>query len=487
MARCTHLQRGAAGLFLLGALLCLSAPGNARAQTARLWQERPATASSVIQQGMEIFVGLAEHLSPAVVNISTEQHGTGHGERHFRGFQDRPEKRSPFGTDPFREFFERFFGDIPQQGRQSLGSGFIINTNGLILTNDHVIEAADVIKVITYDEREYEARVVGRDPQTDVALIKIPPRQPLPTAPLGDSDALRIGEWVMAIGNPFGLSHTVTAGIVSAKGRVIGVGQYDDFIQTDASINPGNSGGPLFNTRGEVVGINTAIISGGTGIGFAIPINLAKALLPQLHARGKVIRGWLGVTIQGISPELARSLNLPAPHGALVSKIIAGSPAERGGLQRGDVITSFDGIDIQGMHELPRLVAVTPVGKRVSLRVWRHGRLRTLVVTLGKLQDDAAPTVDRVSQLGMEVEALTPELAQRLGLGDAQGVLVTAVESDRLAAEAGVQRGDVIMEVNRQRIRTPAEFTDVLQHSHGQTILLLISRGDKTLYVALKQ
>ena len=270
----------------------------AAADTTRLWQEETQALTTEIQRGLDIFATLAEKLSPAVVNISTVQKSTRRGERPFRGFRSPFREREPFGTDPFREFFERFFGDLPPQGRQSLGSGFIINPNGLIITNNHVIEEADKIKIILFDEREFEAQVIGRDAKTDLALLQVRTDVALPTVPLGDSNTLRIGEWVMAIGNPFGLSHTVTVGIVSAKGRIIGAGQYDDFIQTDASINPGNSGGPLFNTRGQVVGINTAIIAGGTGIGFAIPVNLAKELLPQLHDQGKVTRGWLGVMLQ---------------------------------------------------------------------------------------------------------------------------------------------------------------------------------------------
>jgi serine protease Do len=458
------------------------------AAAARLWTEQTSSQATDIHRGLEIFIALAERLSPAVVNISTVQKPTSHGERFFRGFRSPFQKRDPFSTDPFREFFERFFGDVPPPARQSLGSGFIINPNGLILTNNHVIEEADKIKVILHDEREFEARVVGRDPKTDLALIKIHSQSDLPTVPLGDSDALRIGEWVMAIGNPFGLSHTVTAGIVSAKGRVIGAGQYDDFIQTDASINPGNSGGPLFNTRGEVVGINTAIIAGGTGIGFAIPVNLAKELLPQLHDKGKVTRGWLGVMIQKVTPELARSFRLSQPQGALVTEVIEDSPAARGGLQRGDIITAFDGTAIHDMHELPRIVANTPVGKRVKVDVLRQGQTTTLTVTIAELKEEpVTPPPEVATQLGMEVQDLTPELAQRMGLRNMEGVFVASVDADSPAAEAGVRRGDVILEVNRQPIRNTHDYTEALRRTADATILLLISRGESTLYVALKQ
>jgi serine protease Do len=298
---------------------------------------------------------------------------------------------------------------------------------------------------------------------------------------------MRIGEWVMAIGNPFGLSHTVTAGIISAKGRVIGAGQYDDFIQTDASINPGNSGGPLFNTQGEVIGINTAIIAGGTGIGFATPINLVKELLPQLHDRGKVTRGWLGVMIQKVTPELAHSFDLTEPQGALVADVVAESPAERAGLQRGDIITTFDSTKIHDMNELPRVVANTPVGKRVEVEVLRQGQTKTFSLTIAELPEASLAAVpDVTEQLGMEVQDLTPELAQSLGLTHSQGIVVTEIDDDGPAAEAGIRRGDVILEVNRQRVADIQQYTEALQSSRDDTTLLLIARGENTLYVALK-
>ncbi|HEY7491402.1 MAG TPA: DegQ family serine endoprotease [Candidatus Tectomicrobia bacterium] len=458
------------------------------ADTPRLWHEQTVPVTPEVPRGLDIFMHLADQLSPAVVNISTVQKPAKRGERPFGGPRSPFQEREPFKSDPFREFFERFFGETPPQGRQSLGSGFIINPQGLILTNNHVIEEADRIKVILHDEREFEAQVIGRDPKTDLALIKVQTEVSLPTVPLGNSDALRIGEWVMAIGNPFGLSHTVTAGIVSAKGRAIGAGQYDDFIQTDASINPGNSGGPLFNTRGEVVGINTAIIAGGTGIGFAIPVNLAKELLPQLHAKGKVTRGWLGVMIQKVTPDLAHSFNLPQPTGALVADVIADGPAAKGGLQRGDIITKFDGTAIHDMHELPRLVANTPVGKQVKVDLLRQGQQQTVTVTVAELKEETvAASSESPAQLGMEVQDVTPELAQSMGLQTTEGVLVAGVEDDGPAADAGIRRGDVIIEVNRQRVRNTRDYTEALRKNADAAILLLISRGETTLYVALKQ
>jgi serine protease Do len=478
------------GGLLLSWLFWWPYAGVAAGQGPLLWQEQPAASTAEINRGLEIFIALAEKLSPAVVNISTVQKSAKAGERPSRGFRQpfRERERDPFGADPFREFFERFFGELPPQARQSLGSGFIINPQGLILTNSHVIEEADKIKVVLRDEREFEAQVIGRDTKTDLALLKVQAKGDLPAVPLGNSDALRIGEWVMAIGNPFGLSHTVTAGIVSAKGRIIGAGQYDDFIQTDASINPGNSGGPLFNTRGEVVGINTAIIAGGTGIGFATPINLVKELVPQLHDKGKVTRGWLGVMIQKVTPELAQSFNLQQSTGALVADVVDASPAAKAGLQRGDVITTFDGTAIQDMHELPRAVANTPVGKQVKIEALRQGKAKTFTVTIAALKEET-PTASAAaapSQLGLEVQNLTPEVAQKLGTRLSEGVMVAAVDDDSAAANAGVRQGDVIIEVNRQRVRNTDEYAAALRKSPEGTVLLLLSRGDSTLYVALK-
>ncbi len=473
--------------FCYGALMASAHSLYAAGYDRPLWQEPAPSSSAKVSPGLEIFMTLAEKLAPAVVNISA-MHKERVPQRGFPRFRSPFHERDPFGRDPFHEFFERFFGEAPPKAQQSLGSGFIIHPSGLILTNNHVIEGAEKIKVILRDEREFEARVIGRDPKTDIALIQVQADTPLPTVPLGDSDALRIGEWVMAIGNPFGLSHTVTAGIVSAKGRVIGAGQYDDFIQTDASINPGNSGGPLFNTRGEVIGINTAIIAGGTGIGFAIPINLAKELIPQLYEKGKVTRGWLGVMIQKVTPELASALKLKESHGALVTDVMEGSPAAQGGLQRGDVIVAFDGITIREMHQLPRVVANTPVGKQVQIRVLRHGQMKTLTVTIAELRETARPEADDLShQLGLKVQDLTPKLAQRLGLSITEGVIVTEVRKESVAADAGIRRGDVILEVNRQPVRNRQEYEEALRKGTEDAVLLLIAREETTRYVALQR
>ncbi|MBI4611465.1 MAG: Do family serine endopeptidase [Candidatus Rokubacteria bacterium] len=330
------------------------------------------------------FAGLVEKLSPAVVNIRITR-----VERAAEG-----PMAMPFGDDegPFGPLFRRFFREGPRSYRlQGAGSGFIIGPEGYIVTNSHVVEGATEVTVVLADKEEYPARVVGRDPKTDLALLKITPRGRLTPAALGDSDRLQVGDWVVAIGNPFGLSNTVTAGIVSAKGRVIGQGPYDNFIQTDAAINPGNSGGPLFNLQGEVVGINTAIFTrtgGSVGVGFAVPINLARSLLPQLE-RGKVIRGYLGVQIQDVTPELAAAMNLKGRQGALVASVVEQGPAAQGGVQRGDVITAFNGKPVADATALPPLVATTAPGTTVPVTVLRNGQSRTLTVTIGRQPEES--------------------------------------------------------------------------------------------------
>ncbi|NIO12201.1 MAG: Do family serine endopeptidase, partial [Deltaproteobacteria bacterium] len=342
-------------------------------------------AASTNPQGLPDFVNLAKALRPAVVNISTSQAGGG----------SQPSAPSPFGEeDPFSEFWRRFFGDPMPRGpfrQKSLGSGFVVDKEGYILTNNHVIESGDKIIVRLSDDEEFEAKLIGRDPKTDIAVIKIDADINLEIAPLGNSDDLEVGEWVLAIGNPFGLEHSVTSGIVSAKGRHIGAGPYDNFIQTDASINPGNSGGPLINLRGEVVGINTAIFSrggGNIGIGFAIPINLVKELLPQLKSKGKVTRGWLGVVIQGVTPAIAESLGMKKARGALVANVSSDGPAERAGVEIGDVIIEFNNQAVKESNDLPIIVARTPVGKKVEVIVLRDGKEVKLSVVIGELKDE---------------------------------------------------------------------------------------------------
>ncbi len=366
------------GLYLGGTDLLRSARSVSPATAA---ETKPAPASWAPSRPDTLAPVVAD-VKPAVVNISTVQ-------------AVRQTRRGFRGQDPYEEFFGRFFGGpMPQESRpqQSLGSGFIIDKDGYILTNLHVIGNADKIMVKLANEKEYEARLVGRDPRTDLALIKISARGDLPVVRLGDSDALQVGDWVLAIGNPFGLEQTVTAGIVSAKGRVIGDGPYDDFIQTDAAINPGNSGGPLFNTQGEVVGINTAIFSqsgGNIGIGFAVPVNMAKSLLPQLKAKGRVSRGWLGVSIGPVTDEALKELKLQDTKGALVMEVVEQSPADRAGLQSGDVIIGFNGKEITRAQDLPRLVGATPLGKEVTLQVIREGRPLGLKATIREFREDA--------------------------------------------------------------------------------------------------
>ena len=429
------------------------------------------------------FVELAKKLKPSVVNISTAK-------------TIAPQKRAQrppnsLGQDPFDDFFNRFFDNIPQHSfkQRSLGSGFIISNDGYILTNNHVVAGADEIKIKLSDGREFKAEVKGTDEKLDLAVLKIDVKGGLPVAQLGDSDTIQVGEWVMAIGNPFGLNQTVTAGIVSAMGRVIGSGPYDDFIQTDASINPGNSGGPLFNADGRVIGINTAIVAGGQGIGFAIPINMAKGVLPQLEEKGKVTRGWLGVGIQPVTPELAQSFGVEGEKGALVADVTKDSPADKGGLKSGDIILEFDGKQIQEMNNLPRLVAVTPVGKKVKLKILRNGKPETVSVTIEKLKDgeESAQPGAVQDRMGMTVRELNAELAAQIGIKETKGVVVMAVKPGGLAEEAGIASGDVIKEINGIKINTATDFTKAVSaHKKGEVMRLLLRRGDGSLFVAFK-
>jgi serine protease Do len=429
------------------------------------------------------FVELAKKLKPTVVNIGTEK------KAKPRRQQPRQFGNSPFGNDPFQDFFDRFFDNqLPQAQRQkSLGSGFIISEDGYILTNNHVVEGADEIKVKLHDGRELKGELKGSDPKLDLALIKVTSSGKLPVAPLGNSDEIEVGEWVMAIGNPFGLAETVTAGIVSAKGRVIGSGPYDDFIQTDASINPGNSGGPLFNARGEVIGINTAIVAGGQGIGFAIPVNMAKSIIPQLRDKGKVTRGWIGVSIQTVTKELADSFGLAGEKGALVSEVMPDGPAEKGGIKPGDIITFFDGKEIKEMNDLPRLVASTPSGTGVKVKIIRDGKEETLSLTVEKLkdgEDEEAADVD--GRFGIAVRQLTKELAASMRLKETTGVVVSDVKADSPAMLAGIQRGDIVREVNGKKITTVDEYEKALAAGKKEkAVRLLIKHGDSSRFVAI--
>ena len=403
----------------------------------------------------------------------------------------RPQFRSPFpGRDPsFDEFFERFFEGGPmQRDQQSLGSGFVINEKGHILTNRHVIAGADEITVLTSKDKKFTATVVGEDDKTDIAVLKVDAKG-LAYCTLGNSELLKVGEWVMAMGNPFGLESTVTVGIVSAKGRVIGAGPYDDFIQTDASINPGNSGGPLFDLNGRVVGINTAIVASGQGIGFAIPINLAKELIPQLIATGKVTRGWLGVGIQDMTDELAKSFGLKEPNGALVANVFPDSPAAKGGIKTGDVILSYNGKTVEESHDLPTFVAHTKIGTAVPVEVLRDGKTKQLEVTIGHRSDEVEagdfPT-EASEAVGLSVRDITDEERQELGLAsNERGVYITHVEPGSPASQADVRTGDILLSINGKKISRAEDYAKVIgKLKEGDVARLFIKRGNLTLFFA---
>jgi len=430
------------------------------------------------------FAGIVRSVKPAVVNISTTQTVRAPG---MPGF-------GPGGPldprDPFFEFFRHFFPETPRSfTRRSLGSGLIIAADGFIVTNAHVVKDADKIVVKLADRREFEARRIGLDEKSDVALLQIASPHDLTVAPLGDSDRLQVGDWVVAIGNPFGLAETVTAGIVSALGRVIGQGPFDNFIQTDASINPGNSGGPLIDTQGKVVGINAAIFSksgGSIGIGFAIPINMVKAVVEQLKAHGKVVRGWLGVAVQDVTPELARSFGLKTAQGALVTNVTPESPADRAGLERGDVILTFDGTDIDEAHQLPVLIAETKVGKTVTLTVLRRGENRNLRATVEEPPRRRAerPLAETAQRWGLTVADITPAVARQLGLASTRGVVVTDVDPNSPSGEAGLEPGDVIAQANRQPVRDVRDYRKAVAGTRNE-LLLLVRRQGQSYFVAL--
>ncbi len=458
-----------------GLVLVLVALGAAfeysRAATAQLWSDQPVAVAPAPVAAPN-WVALAEALKPAVVNVSMK-----------RGAQPTPE-----AVDPF---FQQFFGRVPPRAQRGLGSGFVVNPDGYVVTNNHVVDGATEISVKLADGREFPGRVVGRDPRTDIALLKVEARG-LPTIHLGDSAALKVGEPVMAIGNPFGLEQTVTTGIVSATGRVIGEGPYDDFIQTDASINPGNSGGPLINGRGQVVGINTAIVSrsgGSVGIGFAIPVNLAKPVVSQLAAAGHVTRGWLGVGIQPLTADLAKSFKVTGTDGALVTSVSEGSPAAKAGLKQGDVIVEYDGRPVARAGDLPRAVAETPVGRAVSLKVVRDGAPVTLTATVGRLEEPREAKAEPAPgepALGLSGRTLTPEVAQQLGVREQRGVLVTAVHDGSRAEAAGVKEGDVISQIDHRPVASVEDLRQALRrHPAGAPVLMLVQRDGDPLWLAV--
>jgi len=433
----------------------------------------------------ESFSALAEKNSPAVVNIRAEKNGKW-GSPLAPRFKGGPMPKD----DPFHDFFEKFFGGGPQREfkQRSLGSGFIIDKDGYIVTNNHVVEGADKIKVILKDGGEFDAEVKGRDPNTDLALIKIVSARDLPVIQLGDSDALKVGEWVLAIGNPFGLEHTVTAGIISAKGRVIGSGPYDDFIQTDASINPGNSGGPLINMEGNVVGINTAIIAGGQGIGFAIPVNLARGIIDQLKTRGEVTRGWLGVGIQDLTPALKEYYGVKEGEGILVTQVFPNDPADNAGIKRGDIILEVNGHKVETGRELSRMIAESPVGQEVALVVLRKGSEKTFRVELSKRKEteraDAGSVPESKEAFGIAVSNLTSETVRQFNLKDSEGVIVVAVEPDSKGEKAGILSGDIIREINHQPVKDADDYEkEIGKVKSGETVYFYILRPGKGFMV----
>jgi serine protease Do len=431
------------------------------------------------------FSNLAESASPAVVNIRTVKTIKGGG-RVFRHF-----KKGPFGDDdPMKDFFDRFLDEDQKRDfkQRSLGSGFIIDKDGYIVTNNHVIDNADKIVVILKDEKEFEAKIVGRDKNTDLALIKIESNHNLPVLGFGDSDALKVGQWVVAIGNPFGLEQTVTAGIVSAKGRVIGSGPYDDFIQTDASINPGNSGGPLLNMKGEVIGINTAIVAGGQGIGFAIPVNLAKNVIVQLKSTGEVTRGWLGVGIQDISEEVAEYYGIKEKKGVLVTEVFPGDPADLAGIKPKDIILSVNGKAVDSARQLTGMIADISVGDTIQIKINRNGKSRTTDVKIAKREDtkiSGKSTQEREqAQLGIQASEITPETARRFNLKDTAGIIVVGVDPESKAAEAGLQMHDIIREINHKNITSVSDFNKTINDiPEGETINLFIRRMNRGFLV----
>jgi serine protease Do len=440
-----------------------------------------AGAEAATKQGFMVpssFSSLAEQVSPVVVNIRTVKTTKGGG-RVFRHFFRGPRGKG----DPFEDFFNKFFGEERQREfkQRSLGSGFIIDKEGYIVTNHHVVENADEIQVILNDGKEYDAEIVGRDANTDIALIKIKAPNDLPVVTFGSSAMLKVGQWVVAIGSPFGLEHTVTAGIVSAKGRVIGSGPYDDFIQTDASINPGNSGGPLINMEGKVVGINTAIVAGGQGIGFAIPIDMAKGIIDQLREHGNVTRGWLGVVIKDIDDELADYFGIKDRKGALVIDVVPGDPADKAGIKPKDIIVAVNGKPVDSSRDLTRMIANVGVGDDADVSVIRNGKPKTYTVTIAKRDDEKiarrGQTEPEEDELGIQVAKITPEIAQRFNIKEAEEVIVVGVEPDSKGEEAGLRPGDIIKEVNHDTILSVEAYLKAIDNvKSGETIQMFIRR-----------
>jgi serine protease Do len=481
-----QLRRGTLGLLLVVTALAGAGLG---VYGAGSFAQRPAPAAGLTAplvrvaapESSNTFRQVAAAVGPAVININTVTvvRGPAGG------------SRTPMEEFFGDEFFRRFFGGPREFTQKSLGSGVIVDPSGIALTNAHVIEGATEIEVVTAEGKKYKARVLGADTKSDLAVIRLQDGSAFPAARLGDSDQIEVGDWVLAIGSPFGFTQTVTAGIISAKGRVLGQGPFDDFLQTDAAINPGNSGGPLVSMTGEVIGINTAIASrtgGSMGIGFAIPINLAKKIYTELTARGKVTRGWLGVSVQPLTAELAQSFGAREDGGVLVADVMEGSPAEKGGVKSGDIIVDFNGKRVTAPSDLQRAVGLTGPGSSAKVRILRDKVERTLEVRIGEPPEEAeaaaAPGGKAKSLLGLEVRPLTPEAARQLGVrGD--GVVVAAIEDGSPAESAGIQTGDVIREVNRQRVRSLSDFERLTRGlKSGERVMLLLQRGNSSLFVA---
>ncbi len=437
---------------------------------------------ALVEQMQQVFVGVAERLKPSVVNINTTQK-----------IQTSRRRLDPFSRGPFREFFgeeffERFFNLPREFERRSLGSGVIVDAKGLILTNNHVVEQADEIRVTLVDERTFEAKVIGTDSKTDLAVIQIEGAKDLQPAVLGDSDKIRTGEFVIAVGHPFGLSYSVTVGVVSATHRAgMGITTFEDFIQTDASINFGNSGGPLLNIDGKVIGINTAIVARGQGIGFAIPINLAKEIVDQLIKTGRVTRGWLGVVIQPLTEELAQQFGVEAGAGVLIADVVEGGPADKAGLKTGDVVEVFAGKPVTDVRQLQRLVAGVRPGKKVSIKVKRQKEDLALTVTVEEMPSEEIVTgiPESLERYGFAVQDLTPELREQFQVEEG-GVLVSSVEPGSPAFRRGLRPGDVILEVNRQPVQSRRDLLEILQASRPDTdLLLLAQRGKGTRFIVV--
>jgi len=452
-------------------------------------------ASASMAAQLPDFTELAENSGQAVVNISTVK--IVKNQRNMQQFFPKgPQGQQPFGD--FFDQFERFFGEQGQgapREQRSLGSGFVFSADGYIVTNNHVIEGADSIKVNLQTgkngDRSYAAEVIGTDKETDLALLKIKTDKPLPYLAFGDSDALKVGQWVMAIGNPFGLDHTVTAGIVSAKGRTIGAGPYDNFIQTDASINPGNSGGPLINLDGQVIGINTAIVASGQGIGFAIPSDLARQVIEQLKEYKSVKRGWLGVSIQDVDENSAKALGLEEANGALVSSVTAGDPAEKAGIKAGDVIVAVDGVSVADAGDLTRKIGNLLPGVNITLSVWREGKTVKIPLVLGERSAEKVAQGRPGTQggqgedvLGLSVRPVAETEAKALELERAQGLLVVEVSEGSPAAQNDLSAGDVILEANGKAVNTVKAFKDVIEGDGKEkgVVMLLVKRQGRNVF-----